>query len=382
METARFLIHPARHSSLALESWDSPRTLVLAVGTPSTQSVTSAVADLGGRFAAAKFVHFRAPGVSHLHGWGAPAVKGIIARFRLGTLKMFSVGIKYPIHSFQAGESLSQSLLGFQPDLRGALIFLDRRHVNADVFLSGFNSGDGARIPIIGGLSDGTSQSAGVSVTTRGKMQDRMIVAVGLYGKQLRMQVGVESGFSPCGHRWMVTRSSGSTLLELDGAPALVRYKGALGPLASRLPAVSLQFPLGMEIHAAPRVLRSVLGIDLQANALLLDGGIRAGTHINLMYASPAQMLEANDLLGRSTAFGLAHEPYSLGIGTSCVLRHTQLGVLFDEERQRLLNVLPPAIVHTTFYSKGLFAGSGKLPSNFHGQSAALALIGEEDGHL
>ncbi|MEP7155213.1 MAG: FIST N-terminal domain-containing protein [Betaproteobacteria bacterium] len=379
METTSFVLHPGRPLELPVADWNSPHTLVLALGCPTAQPFARTAESLSDRFPAAKVVYFRAPGVSHVHSWGAPGINGIIGRFEHTRLGMFSVGTRQPVDSFKSGTTLARQLVQFDTDLRGALLFVDRQHISVEDFLAGFN-GRGPRIPILGGLTDGAPQVTGISASSRGRMRRSMAVVVGFYGQSLRMSVGIESGFSPCRHRWKVTRADGRRILELDGKPALTRYREALGPLAARLPSVSIQFPLGLEssIHPGMYVVRSVLSIDYATESMTIDGGVAEGAHVSLMYANPNELLEATDALGRQAVLQLGRNANALGINACCVIRRAQLGTRFDEEPQRLRNLLPPGIAHTAFFSKGCVAGDGTRDSSLHGQSSVYALIGEE----
>ena len=78
--------------------------------------------------------------------------------------------------------------------------------------------------------------------------KSNLVVAVGFYGKDIRVGYGSKGGWESFGVDRLVTKSKGNVLFELDGKPALELYKTYLGEHANQLPASALLFPLSIRV--------------------------------------------------------------------------------------------------------------------------------------
>jgi len=144
--------------------------------------------------------------------------------------------------SEEAGRELARKL----PDsVRYVQLFSDGLTGNGCAILRGMRSILGDDVPVCGGAAaDGerfhrTWQFSGSRILTDAA------VAIGFCG-DFQVSTGVRSGWSPIGIAKRVTRASGHVLYELDGRPALEVYGQFPGKHADRLPAVGVEYPLGI----------------------------------------------------------------------------------------------------------------------------------------
>src|SRR5690606_27853006 len=129
----------------------------------------------------------------------------------------------------QAGRALNALLP--KEGLIHVVLISDGQKVNGTELVAGMSDGLPEGVAITGGMAgDGTS----FDKTLVGLDQapgEGTIVAVGFYGKSLRIGYGSVGGWDSFGPDRMITKSQGNVLYELDGQSALALYKKYLGDL-------------------------------------------------------------------------------------------------------------------------------------------------------
>lgn len=101
-------------------------------------------------------------------------------------------------------------------------------------------------IPITGGLAGDNATFTQTLLLHNDVVQDKVVIAVGLYGDNVIMSSGALGGWKPYGPPRKITRSNKNIVYELDGKPALPLYKMYLGYYADTLPASGLNFPFAI----------------------------------------------------------------------------------------------------------------------------------------
>ena len=144
--------------------------------------------------------------------------------------------------SEQAGRDIAKA---FSDSVSYVQLFSDGITGNGCAILRGMESVFTKEIPVAGG----TSGDAGKFLKTWQFKGDRVFtdsaVAIGFRG-DFKLGTGVWSGWSPIGLPKKVTRSSGNVLYELNGESALKVFERFLGKHARKLPAVGVEYPLGL----------------------------------------------------------------------------------------------------------------------------------------
>jgi hypothetical protein len=241
----------------------------------------------------------------------------------------------------------------------------------------------GRDIPIAGGTAGDGGQFKQTWQFQGDRVFSDAAVAIGFSG-DFKLGTGVNSGWVPIGLPKKVTRATGNVLYELNGESALNVYERFLGRHAQKLPAVGVEYPLGLVDPCHERdgsdqlLLRATMSVDRQAGAIRFAGEIPEGSMVHLTCGDRTSILEATEKAAR-----LAIE--DLGDGTqpafvffySCMARKTILGLRTREEIERIRVYIAPEVPVLGFYTYGEYCRPGpNRPSALHNETATLSVIG------
>jgi hypothetical protein len=241
-------------------------------------------------------------------------------------------------------------------ELTYIMVLSDGSVVDGSELVRGLNSILGEQVIVTGGLA---GDGAGFSSTLVGmdcQPAEGNIVAIGFYGKSLRVKHGSRGGWDSFGLERLVTRSSGNKLFEIDHKNALDLYKKYLGPDADNLPGSALLFPLAVIKPGNDQpVVRTILSIDHETNSMTFAGGIPEGSKLRFMKANFDKLTAAAFKAAVDTTIDMERKPdFSLMI--SCVGRKLVLGPRIDEEVEAVLDALGEQTPAAGFYSYGEIA--------------------------
>lgn len=279
--------------------------------------------------------------------------------------------------SYQTGANISEQLQG--EGLRHIFVLSDGLVVNGAELVKGLQTQVDKTVSITGGLAGDGSDFGQTFVVHDGMIQSRKIVALGLYGEDLKIGFGSKGGWDSFGIERLVTRSEGNVLYELDGEPALKLYKEFLGDKAKDLPGSGLLFPLSMrdQDNQAP-VVRTILAIDEKEQSLTFAGNIPEGAYVRLMKANIDRIIDGAEQSARiSREFD--HQAHQLVLLISCVGRRLVMKQLVEEEVEAVNDVFDNQIFTTGFYSYGEIAPFDKFsPCSLHNQTMTITTLAEE----
>jgi hypothetical protein len=284
--------------------------------------------------------------------------------------------------SFEAGCALGRQLA--DPDLRGVIVISDGLGVNGSALAQGLNSVLGDRVVVTGGLAGDGDRFARTWVLVEGRPTSGHATAIGLYGQHVRIGHGSKGGWDVFGPERRVTRSDGNVLFELDDKPALQLYKEYLGELAAELPASALLFPLavratnGSDPEGSERVVRTVLGIDEAANAMVFAGDIPEGALAQLMHANFDRLVQGASDAALMTRDSTTDAGDVLCIAISCVGRRLVLRQRTEEETEAALEILPQKTQQIGFYSYGELSPYAGGSCALHNQTMTLTTLVED----
>jgi hypothetical protein len=376
------LVHSADSgwSTPLTAAFDGPRTLVLAFGSPDHPGLQEALREL--RAALPTSVLAGCSTAGEILG-GAVQDRTLtvaVVEFARTDLRRALTTLSGPGESAEAGARLAAQLAG--GDLRAVLVLSDGIHVNGTALVAGLNAHLPAGVAVSGGLAGDAARFRETWVLDGDGRRSRAVVAVGLYGPSLRVGLGSAGGWSDFGPERRITRAEGQVLYELDGKPALQLYRSYLGELAAGLPGAALRFPLSVRETegASESLVRTILGIDEQAQTLTFAGDIPEGGVARLMRANPLHLVDSAE---RATASALAGagalpaaEP-TLVLSVSCVGRRMVLGEHTDEELESALDGLPEGSAQIGFYSYGEISPAGGCESRLHNQTMTVTALYE-----
>ncbi|RSC93141.1 FIST signal transduction protein [Tenacibaculum singaporense] len=291
------------------------------------------------------------------------------------TYKKEFVKIKAMEDSYKAGQKLADKL--YNKDLKHVFILSDGLNVNGADLVSGLK----LKLPnvsITGGLAADGAEFTKTFVINDDKIVDKIIVAIGFYGEDLKIGFSSKGGWDSFGLERQVTKSFKNQLFELDGLPALKLYKSFLGEQAESLPSSGLLFPLSMRINEnSDPIVRTILAVDEETQSLTFAGNIPEGAYVRLMKANVDRLIN-----GAGDSAKLANKEFKnsseLAILISCVGRRLVLKQLVEEEVEAVRDVLGEKPCVTGFYSYGEIAPFGEFsPCELHNQTMTITTLSE-----
>jgi hypothetical protein len=255
-------------------------------------------------------------------------------------------------HSYEAGQSLAMAL--DKVELIHVLVLSDGVRVNGSDLVRGLTDHLPGGVTVTGGLSADGDRFQETFVFYEGTPQRDVVAAIGLYGRHLKVGYGSLGGWDPFGPERLITRSRGNILYELDGRSALALYKQYLGEYAGGLPATGLLFPLSLRVESGESgVVRTILGIDEEAQSLIFAGDVPEGTYARLMKANFDRLIDGAVGAARTTYEAIGSAEPDLALLISCVGRKLVLKQRVEEEVEGVRDVLGSRPVFTGFYSYG-----------------------------
>jgi hypothetical protein len=271
--------------------------------------------------------------------------------FEKTVLKAVSLSIDDSKDSYEAGVELAKMLNG--ENLCHVFLLSDGLHVNGSEIVKGLNSTIKEGVSCTGGLAGDANAFSKTLVGLNAVPEERLIVAVGFYGSNLKVGYGSIGGWDNFGAERLVTRSVGNVLYELDGQSAFDLYKMYLGEKAKELPSSALMFPLGIKFDEdSDTIVRTILSVDEENNSMTFAGDIPEGCYVRLMKANFDRLIDGANLAAEHTKINGALGN-QLAILISCVGRKLIMGQRIEEEVEAVKNVLGESATITGFYSYG-----------------------------
>jgi hypothetical protein len=279
--------------------------------------------------------------------------------------------------SKEVGEELARDLAA--DDLLHVFVLAEGLKVNGSELVKGLWQGLPDGVAVTGGLAGDAARFEKTMVCLDGQVNDSAVAAVGFYGDRLRVGYGSLGGWDPFGPDRQITRAEGNVLYELDGSSALGLYKTYLGAHTANLPASGLLFPLSLRgENGDQRVVRTILGIDEEAQSLTFAGDIPQGGYAQLMKANFDRLIDGAQ--GAPTACGqlVGNQAPDLAILISCVGRKLVLNQRTEEEVESVREVLGDSTVLSGFYSYGEIAPfMSSTKCELHNQTMTITTFSE-----
>lgn len=353
--------------------------LILVFGSGKLLHKELAMAELHRRFPEAQIVGCSTAGEicgTRVHEESLVATCIQLDQTRIQTEETSLAG---PEDSALAGKRLAHALSA--DDLAHVFVLSDGLNVNGSELVRGLTENLPAAVGVTGGLSADGSDFKQTLVYCNGSAEERRVVAVGFYGRHLRVGYGSLGGWDAFGPERKITRAQGNVLMELDGEPALALYKRYLGPLADGLPAVGLRFPLSVRPSRNERpVVRTILGINEQYQSLTFAGDVPQGHLAQLMRANFDRLIDGATKAATASQIPLRDRSAELAILISCVGRRLILQQRTEEEVEGVRNVLGPRPALTGFYSYGEISPfTPTARCELHNQTMTITVFAETE---
>lgn len=362
---------------------DSDNTLIIIFASPNMKDeAKSVIAELHGSYPKSKMLGCSSAGEILGNRIYDNSLTIAIVRFESTVIKIFKTSLTNSSESFAAGESIAKELKA--NELSGIFVLSDGLNVNGSELVSGINSN--VNTIVTGGLAgDGKAFKATWEIYN-GEIVTNTVVAVGFYGKNIKIGHASRGGWDIFGPERIITRSKGNILYELDNKPALELYKEYLGERAKELPASGLLYPLSIrkDRDDTKQLVRTILGIDEKSQSLIFAGDIPQGHLAQLMRANFDRLItsasEAADVaLDIMHNKDKANELPILSIAISCVGRRLLLGERTEEEIESLIDSFPDNTQQIGFYSYGEISPYNVGNCDLHNQTMTVTTICETE---
>ncbi|NOZ91108.1 MAG: hypothetical protein GXO60_07495 [Epsilonproteobacteria bacterium] len=356
-------------------SFDSPDTVILIFSSPDISLVTKPLNDLTLAFPNSKFMGCSTSGEIVDNTLSIDRFVVQIIQFEKSRLRLVHIKVTDANSSKDIGKQLAQNLK--DKDLKSIFILSDGLNVNGSQLTEGISSIDLKDVIITGGLAGDDYKFEKTWTIVDKKPQEGYVSALGIYGKELYIGYGSQSGWNTLGVRREVTLSADNILYELDNQPALKLYKHYLGKRAEGLPSTGLLFPLGIYHGTNEIKVRTILGVDEKRQSITFAGDIPQGSIVTLMKSNFNDLIKGATDAVKAIKLDSNIKPPLLSIAISCLGRRLVLGPRVEDEIEAVFDMLPKGTTQIGYYSYGEISlvNSGKC--DLFNQTMTLTLIGE-----
>jgi len=304
------------------------------------------------------------------------AVVATAVKFENASVRLSVIDFDKQSDLFQVGRELVRGLPG--EGLKNIFILSDGIDINGSSLARGAGEVCDS-VLITGGLAGDDNRFEESWVMADDAPKRRRAAAVGFYGEHLTVSSGSSSGWEEFGMEYVVTRSEGNVVYEIDNQPALQLYKRYLGEYTETLPKKARRFPLSItEEGVEQERVRSVSSIDEESQSLIFIGDVPQGSRARLMRSNMEGLVASSKTAAEKIA--LVNRQDALGLVVSCACRTMVLKQHTDKELKAAKEHLGSNVRLAGFYAYGEFAPSddGSEACAFHNQSMMLTVIYEE----
>jgi hypothetical protein len=280
------------------------------------------------------------------------------------------------LDSFKTGSDLIKQFP--QEGLKYVFVVSEGSFINGSQLTKGMSSSIEHNLVITGGLCGDDARFEKTLAAYNENPKEGELVAVGFYGESLEISFSIHGGWTPFGPERIVTKSKGNILYELDGQPALDLYKRYLGDKAKDLPGAALLYPLNVtSTDEKQSIVRSILNINEEENAVILAGDIKENSKVQLMMTNVDNIANASERAAKQALEYRKNKP-ELALLISCIGRKLVLDQRVEEEIEEVIEVIGKDTVISGFYSYGEIAPfHGEVACQLHNQTMTITLISE-----
>ncbi|WP_055443999.1 FIST signal transduction protein [Lacinutrix himadriensis] len=280
------------------------------------------------------------------------------------------------LDSYKTGNDLIQQLP--QEGLKYVFVVSEGSFINGSQLTKGMSASTEDNIIITGGLCGDDARFEKTLASYNESPKEGELVAVGFYGDTLEISFSIHGGWTPFGPERIVTKSKDNILYELDGLPALDLYKKYLGDKAKDLPGAALLYPLNVtSTDEKQSIVRSILNINEEDNAVILAGDIKENSKVQLMMTNVDNIANASERAAKQALEHRKNKP-ELAILVSCIGRKLVLDQRVEEEIEEVIEVIGKDTITSGFYSYGEIAPfHGEMACQLHNQTMTITLISE-----
>ena len=280
------------------------------------------------------------------------------------------------LDSYKTGNDLIKQFP--EEGLKYVFVVSEGSFINGSQLTKGMSASTNDNLLITGGLCGDDARFEKTLASYNETPKEGELVAIGFYGDTLEISFSIHGGWTPFGPERIVTKSKDNILYELDGQPALDLYKTYLGDKARDLPGAALLYPLNVtSADEEQSIVRSILNINEEDNAVILAGDIKENSKVQLMMTNVDNIANASERAATQALEHRVNKP-ELALLISCIGRKIVLDQRVEEEIEEVIEVIGKDTVISGFYSYGEIAPfHGEVACQLHNQTMTITLISE-----
>lgn len=356
---------------------DSERTIVFIFAATKFQDTTQPLRALLEFYQKSHIVGCSTSGEIFQKTVNDDSIVVAVVKFEHTNIRTIQTVIKNRDDSFSVGKQIAQQL--FDQQLVHIFVLSDGLNVNGTELVNGITAEVPNNIMVTGGLAgDGSRFSATWTLSKEFGIKSNTVIAVGFYGKRIKVAYGSQGGWDMFGPERVITKATKNILYEIDNQPALDLYKTYLGDRAKDLPSSALLFPMAIRENEQTQnyIVRTILSVDEAIKSMVFAGNMPEKWLAQLMTANFERLIEGAATAADNLKISdLTSE--ALVIAISCIGRKLVLGERIEEEAEAVLENLPLNIKLVGFYSYGEISPTGLSNCELHNQTMTLTCFTE-----
>ncbi|WP_025741589.1 FIST signal transduction protein [Aquimarina pacifica] len=261
--------------------------------------------------------------------------------------------------------------------LKHIFIISEGSFINGSALIEGLETMT-SNVAITGGLCGDDARFEKTISGYNENPKEGEVILIAFYGASLEISYAQYGGWTPFGPERIITKSDQNILYELDNQPALDLYKKYLGDKAAELPKSALLYPLSVKTkNKKESIVRTILTIDEESNAMILAGDVPEGSIVQLMMANIDHIVDGALHAAEIGMKNRIHKP-ELALLISCIGRKLVLDQRVEEEIEEVIEAIGSQATVSGFYSYGELAPfAGNQSCELHNQTMTLTLFSE-----
>lgn len=293
------------------------------------------------------------------------------------SVQSVEVSIDDCLSSFDAGVTLVNQLA--LQGLTYIMVISDGAKVNGSELVRGMNNVIQNKVPITGGLAGDAARFQSTLVGLNNEPASGKIVCIGFYGDRFKVSHGSMGGWDMFGPERTITKSESNKVFEIDDKNAIELYKSYLGKYVDELPGSALLFPLSVTLPGTQNpVVRTILNIDYENNAMVFAGDVPLNSQVRFMKANFDKLVDAAAQAGNNAFKMNMEKKPTLALLISCVGRKLILDNRIEEEVNAVSEIFGTETLLAGFYSYGEISPfSSNTQCQLHNQTMTITTFDE-----
>ncbi len=277
------------------------------------------------------------------------------------------------LNSFGLGQALGRKIMNSfgHPS---AIICSSGILMDGQALVEGVLSKTGDKFVMFGGLAGDDALFEKTFVFTDHAITDDGAMVLVFDQNKIELSGMTSSGWVSLGAEFIVDRSNGNIVFEINGLPALDMYMDYLNVKEDDLPGIGLEYPFMVKNGDGTSVLRAVTGIDKEQRSLIFAGSVTQGSTVSFSTSPGFEIME--NTRDKIISYHDKNLKADLLLLFSSIARHIALGPLISTEiKLASIKWRKPL---AGFFTYGEVGNNENGHCSFYNQTFTLALIREK----